>query len=472
MSLSRRHYSESGAGLHEALCSGGVNSITSDQLSLELKLQENCRLLLHSYKESQDWSAVGQLAQTLVTSTTRIKDLKRRLEESRNHAPLPFLEKISESDNSNYRLDGPQQGAFDGVKASSSTAKEPSEVEQDKPTRPPSLSKAVESATIKQASFNSCLEGSGEFPPGSESVQQKGALLSSPQESSESKLCASPPEELSSQSSTEALSAAQQQPTSVVKPDQEAEDRSEQDSTPVPNQTEESDCECGVNDIDKMMENLADQFSDLMASAHPTEEGPKPAELVVPGQAVSSGSSEEFFSPRASLYSEGEVWEDGGSDDKEAEQFLDAVAVTEDTLVPILSTKPVDVLSPSPPLNAPPAVDILLPTPSTNAPMFSVTRMEDSSKYTITSRTDAAKPMLGAAFPLIVHSYAEFEQLHQQLAQLDPQLPQCEVEDSGLEELLNLAVHSPSLRETQFLLDFLNGWPHCKAPGTYVLVGM
>ena len=100
MSLNRRHHSESGVR-YQAIntTGGGVNSLIADQLNLELKLQENCRKLLNSYKESQNWPAVGQLAQTLVTNSARVNDLKRRLAEleNSNKEGLLYLERIPES---------------------------------------------------------------------------------------------------------------------------------------------------------------------------------------------------------------------------------------------------------------------------------------------------------------------------------------------------------------------------------------
>ena len=49
------------------------------QLALEYRLQSLCQRLLESYKDQQDWAAVGQVAQSLVTNTQRVSLLKERL---------------------------------------------------------------------------------------------------------------------------------------------------------------------------------------------------------------------------------------------------------------------------------------------------------------------------------------------------------------------------------------------------------
>ena len=104
MSLNRRHYSESGASaryhMDISLSGGGVDPILAKQLNLELKLHQYSQELLHLYKESQNWAAISQVAQTLVSSSARIRELKQRLRDLQDGLPLqlPYLEKISESE--------------------------------------------------------------------------------------------------------------------------------------------------------------------------------------------------------------------------------------------------------------------------------------------------------------------------------------------------------------------------------------
>ena len=64
----------------QAHCQGGspVAPLRA-QLALEYRLQSLCQRLLESYKDQQDWAAVGQVAQSLVTNTQRVSLLKERL---------------------------------------------------------------------------------------------------------------------------------------------------------------------------------------------------------------------------------------------------------------------------------------------------------------------------------------------------------------------------------------------------------
>lgn len=67
------------------------------QLSLELKLRQNCQDLLNLYKGTQDWAAVSQLAQSLITNSQRIAHLKEQLQPHQQEGGLrPFLYSITE----------------------------------------------------------------------------------------------------------------------------------------------------------------------------------------------------------------------------------------------------------------------------------------------------------------------------------------------------------------------------------------
>ncbi len=84
MYVNRRHFSDS---IHYQVASietgqwsnGGGRRLVRAQLALEYKLQATCQQLLHSYKEGQNWAAVGQVANNLLTSSRRISQLKDQL---------------------------------------------------------------------------------------------------------------------------------------------------------------------------------------------------------------------------------------------------------------------------------------------------------------------------------------------------------------------------------------------------------
>lgn len=72
--------------------------LVRSQLSLELKLKQSCQELLHLYKESQNWAAVGQLAHTLVTNSQRVAQLKDQLRPE--EVARQFLQVIKEDSRS------------------------------------------------------------------------------------------------------------------------------------------------------------------------------------------------------------------------------------------------------------------------------------------------------------------------------------------------------------------------------------
>lgn len=498
-SLSRRHHSES--AVREG--SGGVDSVISVQLSLELRLRDNCRELLQSYKESQDWAAVGQLAQSLVSNTTRINDLKRRLEDFQTYAHSPYLEKITEleSDNRNPQpllSTRPVEGEEDVA-----TTLESSEVNQDKViTITPelaneSLSKTP-TATVSDVIVNkqesepskSCGEESIKLP-GSDREQQE---QSSPPKSSESEPCASQVAKTAEFSlpllanntetaesslvnitgDSEALKwtskarASQQQPPDHIHSNQEKESSSELYSTSeveVQAGGEES-VKINFDELDHIQD-LMETLTDKLSKQYEHLEGCEPislpessvnggADLAVPVHSKgSSESSEQFFSPRDSLYYEGGESESGDNDeDGDIEQFEDAESGHENNFASSL-----DEDAPTP--------EVAVDTPQ----VFIVTRVSVSSKdrdqekelYCVESKKSMSIQTFGTAFSPVLHTYSEFLQLQEQLVSRSHDgRPEClkypsQDNSANLEEFLNWASTSPSLRETTIFLNFLRG---------------
>lgn len=104
MSGSKRHFGDSGPDLlqsnlpefsEEQLSSR--SGLLRCQLALEYKVLDTCKQLLHFYKESHNWVAVSQVAQSLITNSQRIAQLKEQLYSGNT----PFLLNIiRESDDS------------------------------------------------------------------------------------------------------------------------------------------------------------------------------------------------------------------------------------------------------------------------------------------------------------------------------------------------------------------------------------
>ena len=464
MSLDRRHHSESGVRCQaapETIGGGGVASILSNQLSLEVQLQGKCRELLNSYRESQDWSAVGQLAQTLVSNTSRINDLKHRLKELENHADLPYLASGSDNRTPHPHSGSVSEGAEEEEDLVDSTFQEPEQEE-------PSSSSSVGGEQTNLEKPHECLSKLSEVVPDkqplgigleAECVEPQGSPLAS----TESKLA---PEELSP--SPEGCSVNNSKPEQLPV---ESEQEPERAHTPVPKQLEdtqpgEPETVIGLEDIDQiadLMENLADQFSHMSEQCEEPESHPPPsetsAELAVPGQYkgtdASSESSEQFFSPRDSLYY------DGGesADEKDAEQFVDASSEQEG---------------------------------DADVPVFSVTIISEGSEgsgstetavYHVDSKEKAALDLLGRTFPPVVHSYQEFCHLHNGLAELDEALTSLHDHQFStaadtvpvLEQLLNQVSRSPGLRQTEIFLNFfdegVSPTSNCGRYGIIILVG-
>ena len=66
------------------------------QLELEGQLHKLFQQLLQSYKETQQWAFVGQLAQGLITSSQRVGKLRQQLEGIGEGLGTPFLKSIRE----------------------------------------------------------------------------------------------------------------------------------------------------------------------------------------------------------------------------------------------------------------------------------------------------------------------------------------------------------------------------------------
>ena len=162
MSADRRHHSESlhryQAGTKSSTTEG--NSLLSSQLTLELRLEQDCKDLLHLYKETQDWSAVGQLAQSLTTCSSRICELKKRLKDlDGKNAPLPFLEKISESDSKAYHAADQVGNCLKPLETIEGVSNPPSTKldgeEEDKPNRPEQTRDSLpKTSSVQEISVN------------------------------------------------------------------------------------------------------------------------------------------------------------------------------------------------------------------------------------------------------------------------------------------------------------------------------
>ena len=81
------------------------------QLSHELKLRQNCQDLLNLYKGTQDWAAVSQVAQSLITNSQRVAHLKEQLQHHQQEGGLrPFLQSITEDPRSRSLSPEPVEG--------------------------------------------------------------------------------------------------------------------------------------------------------------------------------------------------------------------------------------------------------------------------------------------------------------------------------------------------------------------------
>jgi hypothetical protein len=403
---------------------GGVNSLISNQLSLELQIQENCRVLLSSYRESQDWSAVGQLAQTLVTSSGRIGDLKRRLQDQEH---LPYLEKIPESGQSQ----GLPTAALDPLEGSSTTEWE-------------SLHKA---AVGKQEVLTGDLSGekNSGFSTGDQDQQNDLACPAEPGEITSEKVSLSKGVE-------SAISSAHLNTSNHINSVKSSEKQTESVEPEAP--------EIEINDLEDQMEQLANEFTNLSEQYQDDDGEPDQSdiglatectELEVPGHPkttyASSEGSDQFFSPTNSLYNEGESSSGDGerpNQNEEADQFEDARSGSEDVMDSMCNEPNSSMGEEEIPV------------------VFNIKSLpEDLAKsnhniYSITSNSE-----LLSGVPLL-RSYDQFVQLRGQLvpscdcALLVAELDGTRRDDSAqLEAFLNQAANTPHVREMDCFVRFL-----------------
>lgn len=389
-----------------------MNSLISNQLSLERKLQDSCRELLNSYKESQDWSAVGQLAQTLVTSSSRISDLKRRLLDQEH---LPYLEKIPESGQA--------------------------QLQQEASPTPTDDLNSLEDNPGKVLNLGTHLSG--------ERSEVNGQQV-------EDVRCPAPLDE----SVTEKVHILEEsRPPSINTSDYLAK------QTEGVNKSDTVFWEEGIDELEDQMEQLANQFADLdhdIDVGEAEQEFPDSStsqvpdsstsqftdsntgiELEVPEQLkanyASSESSDQFFSPSNSLYndSSGEV------EDREADQFEDAQSGSDDAKG---STR--DGPSSSLGSGGEREIPFVLSIKKQSEDLA-----ECSQIYSIKTPSEVS----------VLHSYSEFLQLQGQLASSTEAGSMLVIgsEHMGsdasaeLEAFLNRAANLPSVREMDCFVSFL-----------------
>lgn len=423
----RRHHSEPGLRYwaRGASNGGGVNnSLISNLLSLELELQQKSRELLDSYKECQDWFAVGQLAQTLVTNSSRISDLKRCLQ---SQEQLPYLEKISESDKSHLEveafpsttvLESLEDSPIDSEKAGGSLFKAPYDV------------------------LNKLDSGSKDLPSG-----QCANVEECPPEDLKCSVCApsaSLPEEVGFAITSAHLTASNH--TDSVRNHSQTEGEKKFGSEDIAFRVEDMD------DLEDQMEKLADQFADRSEECGLNQETEVPVAITLdnpivgtelevpeyPKATYSSSDSSEFFTPRNSLYlNEGET----SSGEAEDNQYEDAQSGNEDALPDLVSG------------------EIPLTFSITKVP---VENEEYGDLYSII-------PFRIVGFPSspVVHYYSEFAWLGEQLASTGQRLMlEIDSEPTGgdasedLEAFLNQAAGDPQLRKMDCFCKFLQSGLH------------
>lgn len=429
----RRHHGESGLSYwaRSATNGGGVNSLISNQLSLELKLQENCRELLDSYKQSQDWYAVGQLAQTLITSSSRISDLKRRLQ-TQEH--LPYLEKISESVKSQLQVE-----AFPG-----STVQESLE---DSPVNPEKAGGSLfKAANDSQDCVNKQeLSSLGDLPGGGLCASVQELPVSQP---AEDLRCSAG--DSASSSSEENLNCVEEVGSTITSAHLNHTDLLEKSQTEGEKSEDIVFRVEDMDDLEDQMEKLADQFTDLSEECG---DGGKAAEsetkvpvaitivadsdLEVPeypkATYASSDSSDQFFTPRNSL-----CINEGETSSGEADQYEDARSGIEDALP-----------------------DLVREIPLT----FSIRKvsegLEGSSDLYLVKASEGS-PFRTHGFPsdVVVRNYSEFTLLEEQLVSsghgsMLVKEPSGGYAVADLEAFLNRAAGDPRVRELDCFVRFL-----------------
>ena len=302
----------------------------SEPLEYELQLERICQNLLESYKESQAWEAVGQVAQTLSQNKSRQNQLKQQIKDALKGAA--YRDTISQSQ---QHQGSPPAGPITASTPDQQLGKElvdplevPSEVEGEGQIQAPVVNATktnsgyLEPSTIEAAPSEAvnCLPLSSNTQP-QPIIVHKEALV-----------------KIEAYQNTRQVHNSRDYSSEQYQGKGQVIDDNELDISGEHHSVEELD------DITQMMESLADHFEDLSRkSAEQTPEPPviegddsqsaKPqtfnglaSELEVPGAKrasyVSTDSSAQFYSPRESPL----------RDSEERDQFKDAV---EDTYVEV-----------------------------------------------------------------------------------------------------------------------------------------
>lgn len=477
MSAFRRHHSESSIRrpATSSYCSpsgGGVDSFFSEQLSAEFELQGICRELLHSYKETQNWESVSQVAQALVTNSARIAKLKQQIEDTKLNPGLPYLSIISESEVSR---EPPLNIHIPGA-----TSEENSEFESK-----PKEEKFTHLAEV------SITTPSSHIYVNSAKVEAKDRDLLTSSEVPEKKthlLCESSHKDPSVQvkrvnsaalgvlGHTEVNHNNSPQDRDHKQEEEGKEGDTREPDTPTLDLGDQHSVE--LNNISEYMESLVDHFEDLSNRAQVEESSVTEqdmisgeiqtkevscggnAELEVPNDNrinyTSSESSGQFFSPRDSLYS------DGGSDEDEERQFVDAES--EKDRSPVAAWD--DRQSSTPRIEESPN-------------LLTVSKgciSDDREVYCVTLKRDTSLQLTKVVLDPMMRTYAEIFQLRDQLSStfnnsMVTRFPfRSDLSNKNddwdishdLEQFLNMVAGSPDLNKTSIFINFLKGSGDCQ----------
>ena len=423
MSLNRRHYSEPHIRKLSASppLDGGV---LAKQLESELELQKVCQELINSYRETQNWEAVSQVAQTLVHNNFRIGQLKQQIQEapsSTSGSSSTYLDNILELELRTGSPPAPVPPAPvlpAAVQLQNNRCEESLECRSKDDLDPHLLRQSGDVGEINCGSL--------------EPTEPSPIAVNYPLSPSTHTDSSSPLREVSLQERKE----------------------SELDTPIVPAEGQHSVEE--LDDITQLMESLADHFEDLSKEQELSEKTPlhveengladhhtnnnNGAKLEVPvdnkASYASSESSGQFFSPRDSLF--------GGSDEDDDTQFIDARS--EEDRFPAAAWEE---------------------RQASAQEVFSVTKTSFGSGgvYYVTLEREASMQLVDAVLEPALRTSDEIAQLRDQLglvAQFPFQLLSDlvgEGEDSDMsqefENFLNYAASSPSLRRSPLFLNFL-----------------
>ena len=139
------------------------------QLELEEKLHILSQQLLQSYKETQQWACVGQLAQGLIASSQRVGQLKQQLESLRERSGGLFLESIRErslprEDDHAHGADHQSPEKYDTTQVLVSSSRIP--VEQDTPDSfEQAASEFVQPSAVDHEEIADSLSGAADLSP-------------------------------------------------------------------------------------------------------------------------------------------------------------------------------------------------------------------------------------------------------------------------------------------------------------------